>query len=108
MHVLFPFQAIAKNKSWPPRNPLTHPIVRSQAQYSSTDWEAILHDILEERRIIDTCADPDCPRVILCSTIINTIPLQMMLWRNYGYREDQEPVYKVLNCLEKFASKRFL
>lgn len=67
----------------------------SQAQYSSTEWEEILYEILGDRRMIDICADPDSPRVVICSTIINTVPLQMMLWRNYGYREDVDPVYKV-------------
>ncbi|CAM9907852.1 unnamed protein product, partial [Sphacelaria rigidula] len=69
-------------------------LVLRQASYSSTEWEAILYEILGERRMIDACEDPDCPRVVLCSTIMNTEPLQLMLWRNYGYRQDQKPIYK--------------
>ncbi|CAN0492290.1 unnamed protein product, partial [Hapterophycus canaliculatus] len=65
-----------------------------QAQYSSADWEAILEDILGDRRMIDTMTRPNNPKVVICSTIMNVAPLEMMLWRNYGYRSDQEPVYK--------------
>lgn len=45
--------------------------------------------------MIDISEDPESPKVIVCSTIINTNPLQMMLWRNYGYRMDEPAVYKV-------------
>lgn len=48
-----------------------------------------------ERRMIDTMTKPDNPKVVICSTIMNVSPLEMMLWRNYGYRIDQEPEYKV-------------
>lgn len=49
--------------------------------------------------MIDTMNSPDNPKVVICSTIINVDPLQMMLWRNYGYRPDQDPVYKVLGVV---------
>lgn len=45
--------------------------------------------------MIDTMNRPNNPKVVICSTIMNVAPLEMMLWRNYGYRSDQEPVYKV-------------
>ena len=67
-----------------------------QAQYSSTIWEAVLEEILGERRMIDTISSADNPKVVICSTIINVNPLEMMLWRNYGFRPDQETVYKVI------------
>jgi len=35
---------------------------REQAQYSSTDWEAILEDILGDRRMIDTMTRPNNPK----------------------------------------------
>ncbi|CAN0132860.1 unnamed protein product [Ectocarpus sp. 4 AP-2014] len=69
-------------------------LVLQQAQYSSTDWEAILEDILGDRRMIDTMNLPNNPKVVICSTIMNVDPLEMMLWRNYGYRPEQEPPYK--------------
>lgn len=78
----------------------SHPVPyhsHSQAQYSSKEWEAILEDMLGDRAMVDMVSNPDIPKVILCSTIINVTPLEMMLWRNYGYREDQEAVYKVCN-----------
>ena len=45
--------------------------------------------------MIDTMTNPSNPKVVICSTIMNVTPLEMMLWRNYGYRDGQEPVYKV-------------
>lgn len=45
--------------------------------------------------MIDTMNSPENPKVIVCSTIMNVNPLEMMLWRNYGYCPSQEPVYKV-------------
>lgn len=75
----------------------------SQAQYSSTDWEAILEEILGQRRMIDMMTNPDNPKVVVCSTIMNVSPLEMMLWRNYGYRPDQEPVYKVRVYIVSYA-----
>ena len=45
--------------------------------------------------MIDTMTSPSNPKVVICSTIMNVAPLEMMLWRNYGYREGQETVYKV-------------
>lgn len=68
-----------------------------QAQYSSTDWEAILEEILGDRRMIDTMTRPNNPKVVICSIIMNVAPLEMMLWRNYGYRPDQKPMYKVIS-----------
>lgn len=65
-----------------------------QAQYSSADWEAILEDILGDRRMIDTMTRPNNPKVVICSTIMNVEPLELMLWRNYGYRPDMKPVHK--------------
>ena len=45
--------------------------------------------------MIDTMTSPSNPKVVICSTIMNVAPLEMMLWRNYGYRAGQETVYKV-------------
>lgn len=45
--------------------------------------------------MIDTMTRPNNSKVVICSIIMNVAPLEMMLWRNYGYRPDQEPVYKV-------------
>ncbi|CAN0042374.1 unnamed protein product, partial [Laminaria digitata] len=69
-------------------------LVLQQAQYSSTEWESILEEILGDRRMIDTMTSPSNPKVVICSTIMNVAPLEMMLWRNYGYRAGQETVYK--------------
>lgn len=74
--------------------------VTTQAQYSAMEWESILEEILSDRRMIDMCEDPNSPKVIICSTIINSVPLQMVLWRNYGYDRDQTPVYKVRRSLQ--------
>ncbi|CAM9866954.1 unnamed protein product [Phaeothamnion confervicola] len=94
-----------------------------QAQYSESGWEMILRGILRDKLMIDTAAaatEPpgpprasggvgassgggttatrtvlaaDPPKLIIVSTVINVDPLQVMLWRNYGYPRDRAPTY---------------
>ncbi|CAM9493080.1 unnamed protein product, partial [Discosporangium mesarthrocarpum] len=68
-------------------------LVLQQAQYSETEWENILESMLGDKKMIDTMSDPNNPKVVICSTIINVDPIQMMLWRNYGYQKNQRPNY---------------
>mmetsp|Transcript_6192 Transcript_6192/g.9134 ORF Transcript_6192/g.9134 Transcript_6192/m.9134 type:complete len:274 (+) Transcript_6192:107-928(+) len=58
-------------------------LVIEQAYYNEQNWEAILLDILQDRRMLDVA--PDAPLLFAVSTLFNYEPQQMWLWRNYNY-----------------------
>ncbi len=59
-------------------------LVVKQAQYSSEGFENILQGILGDKRMIDSADSPEAPKLLMCSTVLNKVPLSLWVWRNYN------------------------
>ncbi len=65
-------------------------LVIKQAQYSSERWENILQGILGDKRMIDSADSPEAPKLLMCSTVFNKLPLSLWIWRNYNIVCDKD------------------
>ncbi len=75
-------------------------LVVKQAQYSSEGWENILQEILGDKRMIDSADSPETPKLLMCSTVFNKLPLSLWVWRNYNIVCDEEDSENTTENLE--------